>query len=139
MGRKTNPKSKEKRLQRKGEQMEVSQAMQIVPQANKLEDPLEPFPVFRKFSKNVMNAELYVTRVVNLRLDESSPMDYDVDYTYEILSESNKSTCVYDVEDYKYGILNNAQENVFHLTSDNILLMETILLDTILPTLEYCC
>ncbi|KAK9869308.1 hypothetical protein WA026_003058 [Henosepilachna vigintioctopunctata] len=69
MGRKTNPKSKEKRLQRKEEQMRISQAMQIVAQANKLEDPLEPFPVFRKFSKNGINAELYVTRAV--KLDES--------------------------------------------------------------------
>ncbi|KAL3285743.1 hypothetical protein HHI36_000270 [Cryptolaemus montrouzieri] len=66
MGRKTNPKSKEKRLQRKEEQIRISQAMQIVAQANKLEDPLEPFSVFRKFNKNGINAELYVKRASNL-------------------------------------------------------------------------
>lgn len=34
--------------------------------ANKLVDPLEPFPVFRKFNKNGLSAELSVHRVTNL-------------------------------------------------------------------------
>ncbi|XP_050510510.1 N-alpha-acetyltransferase 40 [Diabrotica virgifera virgifera] len=69
MGRKTaasSAKSKEKRLQRKEEQSRISQAMTIVANANKLEDPLEPFPVFRKFNKNGLEAELFVKKAVDL-------------------------------------------------------------------------
>ncbi|XP_045461341.1 N-alpha-acetyltransferase 40 [Harmonia axyridis] len=62
MGRKSNPKSKEKRLQRKEEQIRISQAMQAVALANNLEDPMEPFPVFRNFNKNGINAELNVKK-----------------------------------------------------------------------------
>lgn len=59
-------KSKEKRLQRKEEQNRVSQAMNAVAQANKLEDPLQPFPVFRKFNKNGIEAELFVKKCKDL-------------------------------------------------------------------------
>lgn len=34
--------------------------------ANKLSDPLEPFPVFRAYNKNAINAQLYVKRVTEL-------------------------------------------------------------------------
>lgn len=63
-------KSKEKRLQRKEEQNRVSQAMAAVAQANNLEDPLEPFPVFRKYNKNGIEAELFIRKCSNL--DEST-------------------------------------------------------------------
>nr|XP_023030225.1 N-alpha-acetyltransferase 40 [Leptinotarsa decemlineata] len=69
MGRKTaasTAKSKEKRLQRKEEQNRISQAMSVVAEANKLVDPLEPFPVFSKFNKNGLEAELSVKRCSNL-------------------------------------------------------------------------
>ncbi|CAH1139671.1 unnamed protein product [Phyllotreta striolata] len=69
MGRKSassSAKSKEKRLQRKDEQIRISQAMAVVAAANKLADPLEPFPVFRKFNKNGISAELYVKKVTDL-------------------------------------------------------------------------
>lgn len=36
--------------------------MQAVAEANKLEDPMEPFPVFRIFNKNGINAELSVKK-----------------------------------------------------------------------------
>ncbi|KAK9686832.1 Acetyltransferase (GNAT) family [Popillia japonica] len=62
MGRKSN-KGKEKRLARKEEQMRIAVAKEIVDKANKLSDPLEPFPVFRKFNKNGIEAELYIKRV----------------------------------------------------------------------------
>ncbi|KAJ8957676.1 hypothetical protein NQ318_017568 [Aromia moschata] len=44
----SSAKSKEKRLQRKEEQQRISQAMAAVAEANKLKDPLEPFPVFQE-------------------------------------------------------------------------------------------
>lgn len=36
--------------------------MDTVALANKLEDPLEPFPVFKKFNKNGIDAELFVKK-----------------------------------------------------------------------------
>ncbi|EFA07325.1 N-alpha-acetyltransferase 40 [Tribolium castaneum] len=70
MGRKSSAKSKEKRLKRKEEQQKILQAMAVVDKANKLTDPLEPFPVFRKFNKNGIEAELFTQRVTDL--DEST-------------------------------------------------------------------
>jgi hypothetical protein len=69
MGRKSSVKSKERRLKRKEEQQKILLAMSVVDKANKLTDPLEPFPVFRKYNKNGIEAELYVKRVTEL--DES--------------------------------------------------------------------
>lgn len=69
MGRKNSAnaaKHKEKRQQRKEEQQRISQAMAVVEKANKLEDPMEPFPVFRKFNKNGIEAELFVKRMADL-------------------------------------------------------------------------
>lgn len=43
--------------------------MAVVEKANKLTDPLEPFPVFRKFNKNGIEADLYIKKIVGL--DES--------------------------------------------------------------------
>lgn len=63
-------KSKEKRLQRKEEQNRVSQAMAAIAQANGLDDPLEPFPVFRKYNKNSIEADLFIKR--GNKLDEST-------------------------------------------------------------------
>lgn len=40
--------------------------MAIVAAANKLEDPLDPFPVFRKYNKNGIEVELFVTKVANV-------------------------------------------------------------------------
>lgn len=51
---------------RKEEQQRISLAKAVVDKANKLIDPLEPFPVFRKYSKNGINAELYIKRVTEL-------------------------------------------------------------------------
>lgn len=59
-------KNKEKRLQRKEEQHRISLAMAAVEKANKLVDPLEPFPVFRKYNKNGLEVDLEVKRVTNL-------------------------------------------------------------------------
>ncbi|RZC40658.1 N-alpha-acetyltransferase 40, partial [Asbolus verrucosus] len=67
--RKSSAKSKEKRLKRKEEQQKIHLAMSVVEKANKLSDPLEPFPVFRKYNKNGIDAELYIKRVMDL--DES--------------------------------------------------------------------
>ncbi|GLV40237.1 N(alpha)-acetyltransferase 40 [Carabus blaptoides fortunei] len=70
MGRKNNTKGKEKRLQRKEEQLKLSISKAAVDKANKLADPLEPFSVFRKFNKNGISADLSVHRITDL--DEST-------------------------------------------------------------------
>lgn len=59
-------KNKEKRLQRKKEQNRMNQAMAVVTQANDLEDPLEPFPVFRKFNKNNLEVEFFTKKCSQL-------------------------------------------------------------------------
>ncbi|CAH1117216.1 unnamed protein product [Phaedon cochleariae] len=69
MGRKTaasTAKGKEKRQQRKEEQQRISQAMTVVAEANKLDDPLEPFPVFKRFCKNGLDATLFVKKCMKL-------------------------------------------------------------------------
>ena len=64
--RKSSTKGKEKRLKRKEEQQRILLAMTVVDKANKLTDPLEPFPVFRKYDKNGLEAELYMKRATDL-------------------------------------------------------------------------
>lgn len=61
MGRKTaasSAKGKEKRLQRKEEQQRIRDAMVVVAEANKIENPLAEFPVFQKYNKNGIVADL---------------------------------------------------------------------------------
>ena len=53
-------------MARKEEQMRISQAKSVVDKANKLIDPLEPFPVFRKYNKNGIQATLSMKRVTEL-------------------------------------------------------------------------
>lgn len=59
-------------MQRKEEQMRISVAKSVVDAANKLEDPMAPFPVFRNFNKNGIDANLYVKKVVELNEDTKS-------------------------------------------------------------------
>ncbi|CAH0550756.1 unnamed protein product [Brassicogethes aeneus] len=69
MGRKTaasSAKGKEKRLQRKEEQQRIQNAMQAVEKANKLDDPFADFPVFQKFNKNGIEAELSIKKCRDL-------------------------------------------------------------------------
>lgn len=53
-------------MQRKEEQQRIALAKAAVDKANKLEDPLEPFPVFRKYNKNNINVELSVKKVTDV-------------------------------------------------------------------------
>lgn len=57
-------------MKRKEEQQKILLAMSVVDKANKLTDPLEPFPVFRKYNKNGVEAELFIKKVADL--DEST-------------------------------------------------------------------
>jgi len=69
MGRKTaasTAKGKEKRLQRKEEQQKIREAMTVVADANKLDDPLGDFPVFQKFNKNGIVADLVYRKAGDL-------------------------------------------------------------------------
>ncbi|XP_044727867.1 N-alpha-acetyltransferase 40 [Chrysoperla carnea] len=97
MGRKTNTKGKEKRLQRKEEQLKLIAAKIVVDNANKLEDPLQPFPVFRKFSKNNVEVELSVSKVANLHADV---IDWIFNLTKKNMFEKYKS-CSWGWNDVK--------------------------------------
>lgn len=44
--------------------------MAIVAEANKLEDPLDAFPVFRKFNNNGLEAQLFIKKAG--QLDENT-------------------------------------------------------------------
>ena len=57
MGRKST-RSKEKRQQRKEEIARISASQAVVNKANNQEDPMSPFPVFRKFEKSGLTAVL---------------------------------------------------------------------------------
>ncbi|XP_066993302.2 N-alpha-acetyltransferase 40 [Anabrus simplex] len=65
MGRKST-KGKEKRLQRKEENLLLAAAQKVVDEANAQEDPLASFPAFRKFEKNGISVVLDCKRVTEL-------------------------------------------------------------------------
>lgn len=56
-------------MARKEEQLRISLAKAVVDKANQLVDPLEPFPVFRRYNKNGIDARLYIKRVNDLSED----------------------------------------------------------------------
>ncbi|KAF5270859.1 hypothetical protein FQA39_LY08304 [Lamprigera yunnana] len=66
MGRNNGASNKEKRQQRKEEQYKLKVSMLAVERANKLLDPLEPFPAFQMFKKNNIDAVLYAKKVIDL-------------------------------------------------------------------------
>ncbi|PSN54922.1 N-alpha-acetyltransferase 40 [Blattella germanica] len=66
MGRKSATKSKEKRQQRKEEIAKISAAQAVVDKANKQEDPLAPFTVFKSFQKNGLTVLLESKRCSDL-------------------------------------------------------------------------
>ncbi|XP_050316096.1 N-alpha-acetyltransferase 40 isoform X2 [Anthonomus grandis grandis] len=69
MGRKTaasSAKGKEKRQQRKEEQQRIRDAMAVVAEANKLENPLKDFQVFQKFNKNGIVADIFFMKCADL-------------------------------------------------------------------------
>ncbi|KAF7273542.1 N-alpha-acetyltransferase 40 isoform X2 [Rhynchophorus ferrugineus] len=75
MGRKTAAsaaKGKEKRLQRKEEQQRIRDAMNVVAEANAIENPLVAFPVFQKFNKNGVSADLIYKKSADLTDTEHS-------------------------------------------------------------------
>ncbi|XP_049778792.1 N-alpha-acetyltransferase 40-like [Schistocerca cancellata] len=68
MGRKTS-KGKEKRLQQREEALQIAAAKAVVDKANAQEDPLAPFPAFRNFSKNGVEATLSCVKSENIDND----------------------------------------------------------------------
>ncbi|KAL8590071.1 hypothetical protein ACOMHN_034302 [Nucella lapillus] len=68
MGRKS-AKSKEKKIKRKEESAKQAVALQKVADANAVEDPIAPFPAFRKFDRNGIIATLETKRVDDLDKD----------------------------------------------------------------------
>lgn len=87
MQRKSTAKSKERRLQRKEEQQRIALAKAVVDKANKLDDPLEPFPVFRQFNKNNIHVELFAKKVTEL--EESVKQ-----WAFNLTKRNMQSKCV---------------------------------------------
>lgn len=56
-------------MKRKEEQQKIKLAKQAVDKANSLVDPLEPFPVFKKYCKNDIDVELCIKRVTDVDED----------------------------------------------------------------------
>lgn len=105
MGRKSNTKGKEKRLARKEEQRLLSAARASVAAANALPDPMEPFPVFRRYAKNGIECNLHVKRVTDLD-------DRVVDWAFQ-LTKRNMQT---KYENSQWGWCDNRKRE--ELTDD---------------------
>ncbi|XP_072102115.1 N-alpha-acetyltransferase 40 isoform X1 [Mobula birostris] len=77
MGRKSS-RAKEKKQKRLEERAAMDAICAKVESANKLEDPLAPFPAFRKYDRNGVNVLIECRRVSDL---DSSTVDWAVDLT----------------------------------------------------------
>ncbi|GFR60797.1 N-alpha-acetyltransferase 40 [Elysia marginata] len=66
MGRKSNSKSKQKKSKKKEEYAKMAACFTKVEAANQVEDPLAPFPVFRKYERNGLNIDFETKRVSSL-------------------------------------------------------------------------
>ncbi|KAL1513998.1 hypothetical protein ABEB36_003329 [Hypothenemus hampei] len=123
MGRKTaasTAKGKEKRLQRKEEQQRIRDAMIVVAEANKLENPLSDFSVFQKYNKNGIVANLIYKKSVDLNEFEKnwlfSLLKRNMQLKYEQCSwgwnEAKKLEELFD-ESARYLIAKNANDNSY--------------------------
>ncbi|KAH9489095.1 N-alpha-acetyltransferase 40 [Bulinus truncatus] len=91
MGRKSSSKAKEKKLKKKEEIAKLSALYAKVEAANKLDDPLAIFPVFKKYERNGLNISFETKRVKDL--DESI-----VNWAFE-LTKSNMKT-LYELSEW---------------------------------------
>uniref|UniRef100_A0A2C9L0I4 N-alpha-acetyltransferase 40 n=1 Tax=Biomphalaria glabrata TaxID=6526 RepID=A0A2C9L0I4_BIOGL len=66
MGRKSSSKAKEKKLKKREEIAKLSALYAKVEAANKLDDPLAAFPVFKKYERNGLNITFETKRVKDL-------------------------------------------------------------------------
>ncbi|XP_015128477.1 N-alpha-acetyltransferase 40 isoform X3 [Gallus gallus] len=77
MGRKSS-KAKEKKQKRLEERAAMAAVCAKVEAANKLEDPLEAFPVFKKYDRNGLNVSIECKRVASL---ERATVDWAFELT----------------------------------------------------------
>ncbi|KAK3702657.1 hypothetical protein RRG08_042645 [Elysia crispata] len=84
MGRKSNTKSKEKKIKKKEESAKLAACFTKIEAANQLEDPLGPFPIFRKYERNGLNIDFETKRVANL--DEST-----VQWAFDLVKSNMKT------------------------------------------------
>lgn len=69
MGKKS-AKGKEKKLQRKAEQAQLSGSLAIVKEANLVSDPLENFAVFKKFNRNGLDVSISCKQITSMDQEE---------------------------------------------------------------------
>ncbi|XP_076442899.1 N-alpha-acetyltransferase 40-like [Babylonia areolata] len=93
MGRKS-AKSKEKKMKRKEETAKMAVALKKVDAANAVEDPIAPFPVFRKYDRNGINVTLETKRVDDL--DEDT-----VNWIFQLTSSNMKT--LYEQSDWGWS------------------------------------
>ncbi|CAL1540955.1 unnamed protein product [Lymnaea stagnalis] len=91
MGRKSSSKAKEKKLKKKEENAKLTALYAKVEAANKLEDPLCVFPVFKKYERNGLNISFETKRVKDL--DEKA-----INWAFE-LTKSNMKT-LYELSEW---------------------------------------
>ncbi|BFZ11621.1 hypothetical protein BsWGS_14660 [Bradybaena similaris] len=84
MGRKSSSKAKEKKLKKKEENAKLSVMYAKVEAANKLDDPLSAFPVFKKFERNGLNVTFETKRVADLDTQT-------IDWAFELTKSNMKS------------------------------------------------
>lgn len=93
MGRKS-AKSKEKKMKRKEESAKMAVALKKVADANAVEDPIAPFPAFRKFDRNGITVTLETKRVDDLDKDT-------VNWIFQLTSSNMKT--LYEQSDWGWS------------------------------------
>ena len=84
MGKKPNPKAKERKAERKAMEMKNSPGVFAVKKANAQPDPLEPLPSFKKFERSGLDLVLEAKRASSL---DTSTKDWIFDLTERNMKE----------------------------------------------------
>jgi len=84
MGKKPNPKAKERKAERKAMEMKNSPGVFAVKKANAQPDPLEPLPSFKKFERNGLDLVLEAKRAGSL---DTGTKDWIFDLTERNMKE----------------------------------------------------
>ena len=84
MGKKPNPKAKERKAERKAMEMKNSPGVFAVKKANAQPDPLEPLPSFKKFERNGLDLVLEAKRAGSL---DTGAKDWIFDLTERNMKE----------------------------------------------------
>lgn len=106
MGKKPNPKAKERKAERKAMEMKNSPGVFAVKKANAQPDPLEPLPSFKKFERSGLDLVLEAKRASSL---DTSTKDWIFDLTERNMKEMySKSEMGWNAEAKKKELMEEA-------------------------------